>query len=149
VRYHSEHAPHRESRVTLSDETDALGLPRLKIDLRFHEADVRSVVHAHRCFGDWLARTGLGQMSWIYPEAELEAEVMRQSHDGHHQIGTVRMGASPEQGVVDRDCRVFGAPNLYVASSAVFPSSSQANPTLTAILLGARLAEHLAGTPDA
>jgi choline dehydrogenase-like flavoprotein len=148
VRYHSEHMPYRESRVSLSDQTDALGLPRLKIELRFQEADVRSVVRAHRLFGDWLARTGLGQMSWIYPEAELENEVMRQSHDGHHQIGTIRMATGPEAGVVDGDCRVFGAPNLYVAGSAVFPSSSQANPTLTAILLGARLAAHLAESRD-
>lgn len=148
VRYHSEHAPYRDSRVSLSDQTDALGLPRLKIELRFQETDVASVVRAHRLFGDWLARAGLGQMSWIYPEAELETEVMRQSHDGHHQIGTIRMAAKPGEGVVDSDCRVFGAPNLYVAGSAVFPSSSQANPTLTAILLGARLAAHLADTQD-
>jgi choline dehydrogenase-like flavoprotein len=145
IRYHAEHAPHRDSRVSLSDQVDALGLPRLRIELRFHESDVRSVVRAHACFGDWLARTGLGRMDWSFPEAELEAEIMRQSHDGHHQIGTVRMAASPEQGVVDRNCRVFGASNLFVAGSAVFPSSSQANPTLTAILLAVRLAEHLAG----
>ncbi|MGC1304711.1 MAG: GMC family oxidoreductase [Caulobacteraceae bacterium] len=145
IRFHAEHAPHRDSRVSLSDQTDAFGLPRLKVELRFHESDVRSVVRAHVCFGEWLARTGLGRMEWSFPEAELEAEVMRQCNDGHHQIGTVRMAASSDLGVVDADCRVFGAPNLFVAGSAVFPSSSQANPTLTAILLAVRLAEHLAG----
>jgi len=145
IRYHAEHAPHRDSRVSLSDQVDALGLPRLKIDLRFHDSDIRAVIKAHACFGDWLARTGLGRMEWTFPEAELEAEVMRQSQDGHHQIGTIRMAASADQGVVDADCRVFGASNLFVAGSAVFPSSSQANPTLTAILLAVRLAERLAG----
>ncbi|HML09643.1 MAG TPA: GMC oxidoreductase, partial [Stellaceae bacterium] len=40
--------------------------------------------------------------------------------------------------------RVHGAPNLFVASSAVFPTSSQANPTLTIAALSARLAAHLA-----
>jgi choline dehydrogenase-like flavoprotein len=45
--------------------------------------------------------------------------------------------------VVDADCRVHGMRNLYIASSAVFPTSSQANPTLTIVALALRLAEHL------
>jgi choline dehydrogenase-like flavoprotein len=34
--------------------------------------------------------------------------------------------------------------NLFVAGSAVFPTSSQANPTLTLIALSLRLGRHLA-----
>jgi choline dehydrogenase-like flavoprotein len=45
--------------------------------------------------------------------------------------------------VVDSNCRVHGVGNLYVASSAVFPTSSQANPTLTIVAFALRLAEHL------
>lgn len=46
-------------------------------------------------------------------------------------------------GVVDADGKVFGVNNLYIASSAVFPTSSQANPTLTIVALAMRLAGHL------
>ena len=46
-------------------------------------------------------------------------------------------------GVVDRDGKVFGVNNLYVAGSAVFPTSSQANPTLTIVAMALRLADHL------
>jgi choline dehydrogenase-like flavoprotein len=53
------------------------------------------------------------------------------------------MSESPRTGVVDRDCRVFGVRNLYVAGSAVFPSVGHANPTLTIVALSLRLAEHL------
>ncbi len=42
------------------------------------------------------------------------------------------MAASERTGVVDSDCAVFGLPNLYVASSAVFPTQQRcAIPTLT------------------
>jgi len=49
------------------------------------------------------------------------------------------------KGVVDRDLKVFGSRNLYVAGAAVFPTSGAVNPTLTAIALGLRLAKNLAG----
>jgi choline dehydrogenase-like flavoprotein len=62
---------------------------------------------------------------------------------GGHHIGTMRMAASPDEGVVDRDCRLFGTSNVHVAGSAVFPTSSCANPTLTAVALALRLGDHL------
>jgi choline dehydrogenase-like flavoprotein len=53
------------------------------------------------------------------------------------------MDPNGKLGVVDTDCRVHGVNNLYVAGSAVFPTSGQANPTMMAVALGARLADHL------
>jgi choline dehydrogenase-like flavoprotein len=53
------------------------------------------------------------------------------------------MAACAADGVVDANLAVFGAENLYVASTSVFPTSSQANPTLTGIAFAVRLAEHL------
>ena len=66
------------------------------------------------------------------------------ARDGAHQVGTIRMGARAGEAVVDGDCRAFGVPNLFVASTAVLPTSGQANPTLTAVQLGLRLADDLA-----
>ena len=45
------------------------------------------------------------------------------------------------EAVVDGDLRAFGTANLFVASTAVLPTSGQANPTLTAVELGLRLAD--------
>jgi choline dehydrogenase-like flavoprotein len=69
--------------------------------------------------------------------------VLAQAQHGTHQIGTARMGSTAAEGVVDRNLRVFGSPNLFVASTAVLPTSGQANPTLTAVALALRLAGHL------
>jgi choline dehydrogenase-like flavoprotein len=63
---------------------------------------------------------------------------------GYHQAGTTRMSTSPEGGVVDPHLQVHGVRGLYVASTSVLPTSSQANPTLLGIALGVRLAERLA-----
>ena len=53
------------------------------------------------------------------------------------------MSDDPTRGVVDRDCRVHGFDNLYVAGSAVYPTTGYVNPTLTVVALALRLADHL------
>jgi choline dehydrogenase-like flavoprotein len=53
------------------------------------------------------------------------------------------MSDRPGTGVVDRDCRVHGVDNLYVAGSSVFPTIGYANPTLSIIALALRLTDHL------
>ena len=59
-------------------------------------------------------------------------------------MGGTRMARTPDQGIVDTNCKVFGQRNLYIAGSSVFPSSGFANPTYTIVQLALRLAEHLA-----
>ena len=56
--YHSEQTPQPDSRVTLSGQLDRTGLAKIRVDLRFHEADAWSVVRTHELFSDWLTRTG-------------------------------------------------------------------------------------------
>ena len=142
--YHCEQSPRADSRVALSDAVDRLGAPRLHIDLRFARADAEGVVQAHERLADWLQRSNIAEVHYRQPEADnVDAVVARMSH-GTHQIGTARMGATRAQGVVDGDLRCFDAPNLYVASSAVFCTSGQANPTLSIIAFAARLADYLA-----
>lgn len=144
LHYHAEHLPDAESRIRLSTERDALGLHRAVLDLRFGEADVEPIVRTHEHLADWLAETGLGELIWHARREERGTRVMELAGDGVHQIGSARMAESPRRGVVDRDCRVFGSCNLFLAGSAVFPTSGQANPTLTALALGIRTARVIA-----
>ena len=141
--YHSEQSPRADSRVTLSDQADALGMPRLRIDLRFHVEDAQAIVRAHERLADWLSSRGVGAMTYRQPATENVAAVMARASHGTHQIGTTRMGANAREGVVDGELRCFDAPNLFVASSSVFVTSGQANPTLSIVAFAARLAERL------
>ena len=58
------------------------------------------------------------------------------------------MATDTRTGVVDRDCRVFGVENLFIAGSSVFPTSGWSNPTLTLLALGYRLADRLKSELD-
>jgi choline dehydrogenase-like flavoprotein len=60
-----------------------------------------------------------------------------------HSMGTTIMGTDKTDSVVDQNCRCHDLDNLYIAGSAVFPSGSSVNPTLTIAALSCRLADHL------
>jgi choline dehydrogenase-like flavoprotein len=141
--YHAEHLPDENSRVSLTDDFDAFGLPRLSVNFRYSMADAEAILRGHECFATWLSRTGLGSLYWFVRPEDRIAHILNESRDGRHQIGTTRMGETPKTGVVDRDCRVFGMKNLFIAGTSTFTTSSQANPTLTAVALGLRLAQEL------
>ena len=53
------------------------------------------------------------------------------------------MGTSPEDSVVDRDHRVWGSTNVFVADGSVMPTQGSANPALTIMALASSLAERL------
>lgn len=139
--FHSEQQPSPDSRITLIEQRDALGLPQIRIDWRYTQWDIDTVRVSLGVIRDELARTGCGTLE--YNEATVAEEALRYGAYGGHHIGTARMGADPKTSVVDADLRVHGVPNLSIASAAVFPTSSQANPTLTIVALAVRLAARL------
>ncbi len=143
--FNAEQVPNPDSRVRLSEQTDPFGMPRLFIDWRYTEIDVQTVAAAFRLLQRDLSRSALGELTLEPDEADIEAVIRRDGAYGGHHIGTARMGRDPATGVVDVNSRVFGVHNLYVSGSAVFPTSGQANPTLTIVALAIRLARHIEG----
>jgi hypothetical protein len=145
LHYHAEQIPHPGSRITLGSDSDAFGIPRAVIDLRFQEEDVDSVITSHEVLDAALRANNLGRLEyWTGPE-KLREKVWAGAADGYHQVGTTRMGDDPRTSVVDSDLKVHGVDNLYVASSSVFPTTGQANSTFLAVAFAVRLAELLAG----
>jgi choline dehydrogenase-like flavoprotein len=139
--FHAEQQPTPESRVELMTEVDALGMPRLRVDWRYTAVDVETVRRAIALLAEDIERSGIGTLA--YDPASVEFEMTRYGAYGGHHIGTARMGLDPASSVVNADCRVHGISNLSIASAAVFPTCSQANPTLTVVALALRLASRL------
>lgn len=135
-----EPAPNPESRVVLADEHDALGMPQADVDWRLTELDRRTIRRGLEHVAAALSSAGLGR-------TQINETYLRDDFDmpqgSYHHIGTTRMADDPRKGVVDRDGRVHGMSNLYVAGSSVFPTAGFANPTMTIVALTLRLADHL------
>ncbi|HEY5317665.1 MAG TPA: GMC oxidoreductase [Solirubrobacteraceae bacterium] len=147
----AEQAPNPESRVALSEQVDRLGIPRPVLDWRLLDQDWESIVRTVELVASALEWWHDAEpQRWIRMDkawpagAAGPAESMNATWGNHH-LGTTRMSDRPADGVVDRDCRVHGMTNLYVAGSSVFPTGSCANPTFTIVALAHRLVDELVG----
>ena len=143
IGFTSEQEPNPESRVLLSEKTDALGIPRSNVRWQLSEQTFRTMREYAQVLHEEFVRAGIGEIEleeWMRQE---EPQWTRHVTDQFHHIGTARMSSSPHTGVVDEQCRIHGVENLSIGSSAVFPTSGHSNPTLTIIALCLRMADRL------
>ncbi len=141
VKAEVEQAPIPESRVTLTDERDSLGLRRVDLHWRTSAIDRHSVRRALVLLDEEMQRLSIGRVRVVM--SENGDAWSRFDHWGNHHCGTTRMSAQPRDGVVDAQGRVHELANLYVAGNSVFPTEGTAPPTFTTVALAIRLAEHL------
>lgn len=141
LHYYGEQMPNPDSTVSLSDETDELGMRRLNIDLRVGDRDIDNVVKAHHLWDRHLRKHDCGYLKYITDD--LEARVWQLAGDGCHQIGTTRMSEQKKDGVVGTNCNIHGFEDLFVASSSTFVTSGQANSTFMVVAFALRLADYL------
>jgi choline dehydrogenase-like flavoprotein len=133
--YFCEQPPNRESRVVLGGGRDALGQPKAELRWRMGSEVTRSLLALQERLSSALRAADIGEVEPGQGEPRYT--------DASHHVGTTRMSRDPRTGVVDRDCRVHGVANLYLAGSSVFPTAGHANPTPTIVALALRLADHL------
>lgn len=135
-------APNRDSRLTLGRERDALGLPRAQLHWSLSRTDRDAVLRTLELLGAETARSGVGRVRVLL---DGDGQWPDDLEGGWHLMGTTRMSQDPRTGVVDRDGKVHGVSNLYIAGSSIFPTGGSGTPTLTIVALALRLAAHLEG----
>jgi choline dehydrogenase-like flavoprotein len=142
--FQCEQVPLRESRITIdSSVTDGSGLPKLILDWRASSEELESIREfALRCERA-LRAAGLAHLKIPEDLLNLQPRFLATLHDNYHQTGGARMAESERDGVVDRNLRVFGTTNLYVAGAATFRTTSDANVTFTALAFITRLVDHI------
>ncbi|HEX8357715.1 MAG TPA: GMC oxidoreductase [Segetibacter sp.] len=138
LHFHSEQLPVATNTMKLGADGETL-----LISYSLTDDDVLSVIKLHEELDKSLRQSGCGELEYWFSQDELPDAIRAISKDGIHQSGTTRISNSPNEGVVDRNLLVWGTKNVYVCSSSVFPTSSQANPTYFLGAFAARLADHL------
>lgn len=139
-----EHAPLADSCITIdSSVVDQYGLPRVLVDWRIDGNELSSLREFALQVREALTSMGIGELKIDEDLLALNPAFLSKLGDTYHQAGGTNMAHSEKDGVVDKDLRVFGTENLYVAGASVFPTTSNANTTFTALTFTTRLVEHL------
>jgi choline dehydrogenase-like flavoprotein len=73
-----------------------------------------------------------------------EIPARRLECSSQHLLGTCRMSARPEDGVVDEVGRVWGTRDLYVVDGSIVPTSLGVNPQIAIMTLATRIARTMA-----
>ncbi len=142
MRVHCEQQPDSSSTISLSDERDALGMLRTRITWKISPLELKTI----RAFVH-IAAESLGGLATIAPHPDLDNDsFIAQCQDSYHHMGGMRMHPSANSGVVTPNLRLHNTHNVYVCSSATYPTSGFSNPTHTLLALAVRLAEHLTGS---
>jgi len=118
------------------EKKDAFGDPIAKITMKLSDWDRRS-------------HTKFEELAPSIAEAMEAKKVSKPTLPGwgigYHPSGATAMAKNPDEGVCDKNLKVFGLENLHLVSNSVFPHMASNPPTLTIVALALRLAAHLEG----
>lgn len=142
--------PDPESRVSLSTSlVDRLGMRRTRVNWQLGSKVQRTLDRTLALVAEDLQASGVADVKLDPPiEGGAWPDHLEKEGTWHH-MGTTRMHDSPKQGVVDRNCKVHGMSNLFIAGSSVFPTAGANFPTITIVALTFRLSEHIAAQLNA
>lgn len=138
---HCEQIPNENSKISLSDQQDQFGNPRIKLHWEVAPTEIETLARLQTHLAGFLDRSGIGKL--VTDVSDLSSS---RYTDASHHMGGTRMSEDPKTGVVDKNLKVHGVGNLYVLGSSAFPTSGAANPTWSIVALSLRLADRLAGS---
>lgn len=129
---HAEGLPDERNTITLDpDQKDARGLPVARVTYEWGENDVKLAAAARDKAADMMSASGA-------------RKVRIGLNYGAHAMGSCRMGREPRTSVVNEHCQSHDIKNLFICDTSVFVTGAGVNPTLTAMAIASRAAEHIA-----
>ncbi|WP_420325938.1 GMC family oxidoreductase [Mameliella sp.] len=128
-----EDMPQETNRVTLNaDVTDAHGLPVVNVHFDDHPNDIAMRDHAYK------------QGMAIYDAVGATRVFPTPPYPSTHNLGTNRMSANAQDGVVNAHGQSHDIANLFVSDGSQFTTGAAENPTLTIVALAIRQADFIA-----
>lgn len=127
--------PYDDNRVTIDQQAvDPYGIPQLRIDVRFREAEQAAIRDAQVEAVTMLKASGV-QLLDSRSEPGTPGQAV-------HEVGGAAMGHDPSRSVINSWNQIHGVPNLLVTDGAAWASNGCAPPTLTMLAITARACDH-------
>ncbi|HUV20642.1 MAG TPA: GMC family oxidoreductase [Gammaproteobacteria bacterium] len=133
-----EDMPQENNRITVhASEKDQYGMPVPNVHFTDHPNDIAMREHAFKQGRAIYEAAGANQ---VYPVPP---------YPSTHNLGTCRMSAKAEDGVVNQHGQAHEIANLFVSDGSQFTTGAAQNPTLTIVTLAIRQADYIAGQMSA
>ncbi len=128
-----EDMPQESNRITLnSDLKDQYGLSAPNVHFTDHPNDKAMREHAYK------------QGQAVYDAAGATRIFPTPPYPSTHNLGTNRMSAKAQDGVVNKWGQTHDIANLFISDGSQFTTGAAENPTLTIVALAIRQADHIA-----
>ena len=126
--------PHPDHRITLSDQKDALGLPRPMAHYSIDD---------YTRAGHQRARQDFQRIADLMGGSRLRFTGDDDFANNQHICGTLSMGTDPATSVCDGHARAHDHENLFFAGTGVLPTAGTCNSTENGVAVALRTAAHI------
>ncbi len=127
-----EDMPQESNAITLADAKDQHGMPVANVHFDDHPNDIAMRKHAYQ------------QGSAVYDAVGATQTYPTPPYPSTHNLGTNRMSASADDGVVNKFGQSHDIKNLFISDGSQFTTGAAENPTLTIVTLAIRQADYIA-----
>ena len=135
LQFISEQEPKASCKLILSKSRNYLGQQKIDVDFKWSKNDIKSIIKAHYLLDKILRKNNLGKLIFHHPRNKLFKFLNNNCIDGIHQLGGLRMGTNFNNGVTNNFGQLFGAKNVFISSTALFPTGGSSAPTFTLVAL--------------
>jgi choline dehydrogenase-like flavoprotein len=132
--------PRKENYVELTSETDAFGIPQLRVSCDWGENELTMRKDIAAQAAEMLEKAGCKNVHTY--DANQPGKLGAEPGLGIHEMGTARMGRDPKTSVLNGWNQSHDVPNLFVTDGSCMTSSSCVNPSITYMALTARAVDH-------
>ncbi|QFS81344.1 Fructose dehydrogenase large subunit [Roseivivax sp. THAF40] len=127
-----EDMPQEGNGVTLSETEDQYGLKVANVHFDDHPNDIAMRNHAY------------DRGRAVYDAIGATRTMPTPPYPSTHNLGTNRMSANAQDGVVNKWGQTHDIANLFISDGSQFTTGAAENPTLTIVALAIRQADHIA-----
>ncbi|MGO4408954.1 MULTISPECIES: GMC family oxidoreductase [unclassified Brevundimonas] len=129
--------PHLDNRITLSDQKDAMGIPK---------PQAHYAIDDYTRLGHERAKRDFQRIADLMGGTQLKPSKDGDFANNQHICGTLSMGADPSASVCDGYGRAHDHENLFFASTGVLPTAGTCNSTENGVAVALRSVHHILGS---
>ncbi|MDW5441308.1 GMC family oxidoreductase [Polaromonas sp. SM01] len=126
--------PHPDNRISLSDQKDAMGIPKPQAHYAIDEYTRK---------GAEVSKADFARIAELMGGSNLRYSKEGSFANNQHICGTMSMGKDAKTSVVNEFGRCHDHENLFITSTGVLPTAGTCNSTQTGLAVALRTAQHI------